>query len=425
MVNVNDFWGSTDNEVLEAAIKNRQKDGIVLIPPRASEIETERDYWLLDRAILLPEDTTVILQNCTIKLSDLCRDNFFRSANCGLGIAEPKKIYNVYIKGEGMCSLLGADHPRATGDAGKILARPCPYEPEDLCRLADWIPMERRTPETLDFWDAHDHSYGTDAGKEGEHQNGDWRDIGILMANVDHFGIENLRIIDSHGWGITMEACSCGIIRNINFEACMSRMIDGLRQNIENQDGIDVRNGCHNLIISDITGRTGDDMVALTAIALDGYTGSTEGGRIGSGEVMPVDWSKRDKNIHDIIIRNIIGYSNLCWQVRLLPCNCKIWNVVIDGVIDTAPDGLIHGGGLIIGEADFAYGMNLPDGLKNISISNVIAQGNHALRIDGYLKDSMISNVMNRNPNGLTWEVCREDGMTGWNVKMSNVVEAT
>lgn len=166
-------------------------------------------------------------------------------------------------------------------------------------------------------------------------------------------------------------------------------------------------------------------MVALTAIALDGYTGSTEGGRIGSGEVMPVDWSKRDKNIHDIIIRNVIGYSNLCWQVRLLPCNCKIWNVVIDGVIDTAPDGLIHGGGLIIGEADFAYGMNLPDGLKNISISNVIAQGNHALRIDGYLKDSMISNVMNRNPNGLTWEVCREDGMTGWNVKMSNVVEAT
>ena len=86
MVYVNDFKRISDNETLEAAIANVGRDGVVVIEPRVSDIEPERDYWLLDRAILLPENITVIVRNCMIKLSDRCRDNFFRSANCGMGV---------------------------------------------------------------------------------------------------------------------------------------------------------------------------------------------------------------------------------------------------------------------------------------------------------------------------------------------------
>ena len=111
MRTVNDFAGKTDNERIEEAIRNRHGD-IVVIPPRVSDIEPERDWWLLDRAILLPENTTVLLQNCRIKLSDKCRDNFFRSANCGLGIENPQPIGNIHIRGVGDCVLEGADHPR-------------------------------------------------------------------------------------------------------------------------------------------------------------------------------------------------------------------------------------------------------------------------------------------------------------------------
>ena len=85
MINVNDFHGKTDSEVIELAMQNLTGDGILVIPPRESDIEPERKHWLIDRAILIPENTTVILQNCMIKLSDRCRDNFFRSANCGIG----------------------------------------------------------------------------------------------------------------------------------------------------------------------------------------------------------------------------------------------------------------------------------------------------------------------------------------------------
>ena len=54
MVNVNCFEGVTDSERIQNAINNRESDGIVLIPPRDCKIESERKFWLLDQAILLP-----------------------------------------------------------------------------------------------------------------------------------------------------------------------------------------------------------------------------------------------------------------------------------------------------------------------------------------------------------------------------------
>ena len=122
MINVNDYRAATDSETFERAIAARTDDGLVIIPPRRSDVEPERTTWIIDRAILIPENTTIVLRNCTIKLSDRCRDNFFRSANCGLGIADPAPIRNIHIRGEGECRLIGADHPRACGDSTKTLA---------------------------------------------------------------------------------------------------------------------------------------------------------------------------------------------------------------------------------------------------------------------------------------------------------------
>ena len=168
MVNANEFKGNNDSEIINNAIKNRHSDGIVIIPPREQENDKERKFWLLDSAILLPENTVVILQNCKIKLSDNCRDNFFRTANCGMGIEFCERISNVHIRGEGLCILEGADRPRATGDASKLIHAPCPHKKEDICKVADWIPEEKRKDGTIDFLDIHDHSYGTDAGKPEE-----------------------------------------------------------------------------------------------------------------------------------------------------------------------------------------------------------------------------------------------------------------
>ena len=416
MVIANNFTGANDSEILNNAVQNRGADGIVVIPPR--QIDETRDYWLLDSAVLLPENTTVILQNAKIKLSDRCRDNFFRTANCGLGIEDPSPIRNVHIRGEGVCLLEGADHPRATGDSSKLQHAPCPHFPEDICNIADWVPEERRTPEKLAFWDIHCHSYGTDAGKAGESQYGDWRGIGILFANTEDFSISGLRIKDSHGWAISVEACSGGRIEKIDFDARMHKLIDGTYMNMENEDGIDIRNGCHHIVISDITGNTGDDVIALTAIA----SNSTyrPGGSLRSTHVMHNDWSKREKDIHDIIIKNVIAHSYLCYVIRLLPAMASVYNVVIDGIIDTQPNQLNYGGTLLLGCADAAYGKNERDGMKNITVSNVICNSRRAVNIAGFLTDSVITNIVNRNPECETITVDRENGLN--NVSISNVI---
>ena len=418
MVYANDFLRKTDSDTLEAAIANRGKDGIVVITPRRGEVDAERTYWLLDRAILLPSNVTVVLQNCKLKLSDRCRDNFFRSANCGLGIEENEPLFNIHIRGEGNAVLEGADHPRATGDSGKPLRNPCPFTVEDICKYADWVPAERKTPAEITFADRHDYSFGTDAGKAGESQNGDWRGIGILLACVENFSISGITVRESHGWGISLEACAHGRVEQICFDARMNKMIDGMLQNMENQDGVDLRNGCHDITISDITGETGDDVVALTAIADRGAY--VPGGSLCSTHVMHNDWTRRDPDIYNITIRNVRAYSSLCYLVRLLPCECSIRNVIIDGVTDTSPSDVICGG-IFLGEKDAVYGKNLPGSLQNITISNVIYNNvKKAIRVDGYLQDSAITNVIAMRTPFPVVSVLREGGLQ--NVAVSNIV---
>ena len=391
MIDVNDFAGRSDSEVIENALSHRDGDGVVVIPPRQSERDKDRREWVLDRAILLPGDTTLVLRGCVLKLSDQCRDNFIRSANCGLGIEDPRPLQNIHIRGEGGARLVGADHPRATGDGSKILACPCPYRPEDIVAMAPWVPEERRSVEKLDFWDAHDHSYGTDAGKEDQSQYGDWRGIGILLANVEGFSIEGVTVAASHGWGISLEACGMGTIRDVAFDARMYRWIDGMKQNIENQDGIDLRNGCHHILIDGVTGHTGDDVIALTAIA---SKGAAPGGQTRTTHVMPGDWTRRESGIHDVIIRNVNAWSQLCYTIRLLSCDTHIWNVIVDGVIDCPPEDVQHGGVLLVGEGDSDYGKNLPDGVRAVTVSNMICHTT-PVTVKGYLRDAVIRGVVN------------------------------
>ncbi len=408
MINANAFLGATDSETLENALASLDSDRTLIIEKRASTVSPERDFWLIDRAILIPENTTVILKNCKIKLSDSCRDNFFRSANCGTGIANPKRIKNVKIIGEGEGVLEGADHPRATGDGSKILADPCPYKTDDLCRLATWIPEERRTPEKLNFMDRHTHTFGTDVNKPDEHHKGDWRNIGILLANVENFTISNIKIRYSHCWAISLEDCAFGKVKKIVFDAAMYREIDGLLSNIENQDGLDLRNGCHDIEIDGISGTTGDDVIALTAIKGNKYH---DGGELGYTHVLHSDWTKREAGIYNVTIRNVTAHSTHCYDIRLLSCDTKIKNVTIDGLYDTTPEGMSHGGGILIGEGDDGYGINLKDGVENVDISNVTCDRARPIVILGYLKDSKIQNVNCQNPNIYALNVKREGGL--------------
>ena len=234
VVTPNQFKG-TDVERINQAIDAAASLGCRVVIPRVNvQGEERREVWLLDSAILVRSNTTLELDNCRIKLSDRCRDNMIRSANCGLGITDIRPMQNIHIRGIGTVVLEGADHPRATGDSGKTLG---------------------------------ERTYGTDAGKStararpatGATSASCWPSS---RTSASRTSPSRTRTAGRSPWSdVPMARCETSISPPPS-----SSMIDGVRQTILNQDGIDLRMGCHDILIENITGYTGDDLIALTAI---------------------------------------------------------------------------------------------------------------------------------------------------------------
>ena len=360
----NKFAG-TDSDRIEQAIAEACENGRILrIPPRKADKESSRDYWLLDRAVLLPSDFTLILENCRLKLSDSARDNMIRSANYKQGSAEIPLIKNLNIIGIGSPVLEGADSPRSTGDSVKTLGV---------------------------------RTFGTDAGKANENQNGDWRNIGILLVKVQNFMVSGLTIRDSHCWAMSLEYCSDGKIRDMAFYSNGWKLINGKKEVILNQDGLDLRRGCRRIVIENITGATGDDLLAMTAIWRKNTVADSK-----RCEITKIAENMRDNDICHIIIRNVIGHSAGGHQiVRFLNSyGIRIHHILLDGVIDNSPEGCRNNAAVRIGDNVEAWGGSAPLGdTAALQIRNIQSHANRAVLIAGSLADSEISNVINDNPD--------------------------
>ena len=367
MITPNDFQGC-DSEKIAAAIAAAQQSGVnrIVLNERRADAESDRNFWLIDEAILLPQDMELVIADCKIKLSDKSRDNFIRSANCGIGITDIPVIKNIRITGIGNAVLEGADRPRATGDANKILG---------------------------------ERSYGTDAGKENEKQTGDWRNVGILLAKVENFAIENLQLRDYHCWGISLEKCAYGSVKDIQFDSCGKKEIDNKVWRFLNQDGLDIRKGSHHITVENISGAVGDDLVALTAI----HPEYKEAGNFVYTEISGALEPLSANDLHDIDVKHIHGCSAGGHHiVRLLnTCGIKMYNITLNDIYDTSgdlPDQRRSAVAVRIGDSNQAYGGATPIGdLFNISIEKVDSRAGKCVLIAGSLSDSSIKNICNRN----------------------------
>ena len=359
-ISPNDFQG-TDSERINQAIAAAAETGQRVVVPRQNRAANgTRDVWLLDSAILVRSGTVLELENCRLKLSDRCRDNFIRSANCGLGITEIQPMENIHIRGIGRVVLEGADNPRATGDSAKVLG---------------------------------ERTFGTDAGKSGESPTGDWRNIGILLAHVTHFSLENLHLREAHGWSISLERCAQGTLRDLSFEADEHREVNGKRRTYLNQDGINLRQGCHDITLENITGHSGDDLIALTNILRkDPVAGSTESMMVSAAN----NRGEGQDDIRHVTIRNVRGHTAGGHHiVRFLNAGgLKIHDVVLDGLIDTST-GRPAKAAVKIGDSNPAWGGVTPLGdTYRLIINNVISRAEHTILIGGSLSESVIANVV-------------------------------
>ena len=336
-VNPNETLGATDSESIQNAVNLAHESGVnCVVIPRYNQ-RASSQVWTIEEAIRLPSEMTIVLDNCFMVMADDVYANFFISSNAYLPISlkQEGRQHHISIIGRG----------NATLDGGK---------PNDL------------TEKT--------------SGQCGHFV---MENSPILFINVEYFSVENISITNQRYWGMRFEFCARGSIRNIFTNVTRDR---------PNQDGINLRNGCHDILIEHVHGQTGDDMIALSAIDNDDWA-EVYGSVIVEG---------LSHDIHDVTIRDISGFAIGHPLVALRNHNgAKIYNITIDTVRDTPmlqhanyEDEERYG---IIRIGNNSYFSTRPSEIGetyNISINNVFV--NHSKRgivIMATLKNSRFTNI--------------------------------
>lgn len=325
------FFGKTDSETIMNAIRAAVKNGSRRVVIPRYNLRTERTEWRISESILLPSDFTLILDNCTMVQETGVFCPMITNENSALRPqTEETAQKNIAVIGEGNVSLSGGVHngllERTSGKYGL---------PTGIALLN---PI-------------------------------------LLWINVHGLCVENLHIEKQRHWAINHIDCSFVKIRNIDFFAM---------PHVPNMDGIDLRLGCHDFEIENITGRTGDDTVALTAI---------------SGFELPIVVAGRSTDIRNVKIRNVLSDPFMLLNIRLLSQdgNC-VHDIDIDTVMDTsefytkknpiAAIGLGTQSNLYV-KVRPPY----PEDTHHIHAKNVYSRGNQAIRIDSGCVDSLFENV--------------------------------
>ncbi len=81
----NEFWG-TDSEKIQSAVAEAKKSGInkVVIPPFNKE--RGENKWVIEKAIKLPSDISIVVDNAYMVMADGVFDNMFINENFSFNI---------------------------------------------------------------------------------------------------------------------------------------------------------------------------------------------------------------------------------------------------------------------------------------------------------------------------------------------------
>ena len=369
MITPNDprVMGETDSQSIQNAIRFAVQNSHIVRIPRVNE-RTGESIWSIEKTILLPSDITILLDGCHLRLADNVYENIFRNENAyeEIGKTSAGTQHDIYIIGRGNAILDGGNHNGVFEQTWKKLGLPHP-----------------RTGNL------------------------------ILFINVDGYRLENFKCINQRYWAINQLYCKHGFISGIHFH-------NGKK--LHNQDGINFRIGCSHATVQNITGRTGDDVVALSCFA--------------AGSETEFDAEDRDVDIHDITIRDVRAHTRQTIVALRCSDGGKIYRVHIENIVDAVGWTPEYGpwGCVRIGEVNYyrerpvqlgdifditvrgVYSLCrgtvfLGGGLKNAHISDIHAGGSSMHAISSFQRETVF------------WENgCKmEGGVTMENVVIENV----
>ena len=305
---------------------------------------------IIDSAVRIPSDFTLILEDCHLRLADGCYSNIFVNEHYDAesGRERDGVDRNIALIGRGRAILDGGEYNNLS----------------ERNHSRDGMPPI-------------------------------WKNNLVLFANVDQFKISGITCINQRWWALNFIYCRNGYLGNIDFCAndaaidSKGNLYHGLIRSrgaealVKNADGIDLRQGCHDIIIENITGFTEDDTIAITG--LNGILEKTFG------------VTDLDPDICNITVKNIRAAS-FCTIVRLLnQGDMKIHDIEIDGVYDTSDRCPHLDMGLYavrVGDTRL-YGTRQAtcDETYNISIKNVSGRSDYAIALAGEIGNLVMNSI--------------------------------
>ncbi len=322
--------------------------------PDAPRTLTVTGNYEIEDTLLLPSDFTLILENCHLRMAEGTFCNLIRNAGAGRsGAAHPDR--NIRILGRGKAILDGGEY-------------------NGLCEK--------------------------NSGKDGR-PHISVNNL-ILLANVEGFFIEGLHLQNQRWWAINLLWCRHGTLRDVDFCADDRHIEpDGTlvpylthknggygRCHIFNADGIDLRCGCHDILIDRVTGFTQDDTIALT-----GLPGKLEAMYRPAAE----EGAEISDDIYNVTIRDV-NCEAFCANIRLLnQGGVKLYNILIDGMTDSSRGSrhMDRGvSGVRIGD-NHLYGSRHStfEETYSITVKNVFSRADAALRLAGCISDLTVENI--------------------------------
>ena len=349
-----ELFANCDSDTIQNAIAAAIKDGCrkVLIP--RYNLRTDKTEWRISKAIEIPSEMTLVLDNCYMVQETGVYDNMFRNSRAYIeDRSRETEDHDISILGVGNVCLSGGVHngllERNVGQRG----------------FCDNILVNQM----------------------------------LLWINVRNLRVENLHIEHQRHWAINHIFCENVTIKNIDFAAI---------PHVPNMDGIDLRVGCRDFDIENITGKTGDDTIALTAMLGDeeraGYV------------------ADKSTDICNVRIKNVLSDPFRMLNVRVLTQDgVQVHDIDVDTVMDTSDYNMkvFCKAALGLGTQGALY-VNVcrakPGDLRKIMARNIYTRGSTAIRIDDACCDSSFTNVK-------TFNTCFTGvGTVGFGCVLKNIV---
>jgi len=368
-INANDTIGKSDSITINNAIKRAKESNInkVLIPKENKR--TSSDIWVIDEVLSLPSNIEILIDGAHLVLADNTYINMFATEN--------------YLAGK----IFGLENINIHGQNGALL------DGGNYNGLSEF-----------------------NSGKDGmPHISCNTL---MMFCHTKHLSVTNLKIQNQRWWGITNMFVSHSEFKNIEFKADLSRIDengihypDELPRTydeiyVKNADGIDLRLGCHHIVIENITGFTEDDTIALTAIC----------------GILLKPWLIPDASpdICNIVIKDVASDAYTTSNVRLLAEEgFKIHDVLIDGVTDTrSNEHYCAKAAVRIGDVLYGRKTSTLGDTYNITIRNIDSKARVGVTVCKGLKDSVIENV-NYSGDGIPFGMLKCGDLK--NVSLKNI----